>query len=470
MIIAALSLSALAAVFVWDRWVQREHAILRNFPVIGHARYALERLGEFLRQYFYTADWEERPFDRLTRSWIYRSAKGEANALSFGSELDQNQPGHVRFLNSPFPVDEADARPWAAPLIGAGRARTPWRPGSFFNVSAMSFGALSGPAVTALSRGAAEAGMWLDTGEGGLSPYHLDGGCDIVAEIGTAKYGVRGPGGALDEDKLRELAALPQVRLFLIKLSQGAKPGKGGILPGAKVTAEVARIRGIPLGEDSLSPNRHAEITDAASLGAMVARVRAATGKPTGVKFALGDAAFLDEWFSMAASDPALAPDFIQVDGAEGGTGSAPAALADHVGRPVAEALPMVVAALERHGLRREVAVVASGRLTTPDKVAWALAAGADVVVSARGFMMALGCIQSMRCGSGRCPTGVATHDPRYTRGLDPDVKARRVAAYARSVVRDVEAVAHACGCAGVHELSSSHIDVLSATLNSRRR
>lgn len=458
---ASILLSAAAFVVFRDR-TQRDHAVLRNFPLVGHFRYLMEGVGDFLRQYWFTADWEERPFDRLTRAWVYRSAKKQANGISFGSELDQSQPGHIRFLHSAFPTNETDAKAWEGPLIGEGRCPNPWRPKSFLNISAMSYGALSSAAVQALSAGAKKAGMWLDTGEGGLSEHHLSGGCDVVFEIGTAKYSVRDGEGGLDESRLAEISRIENVRMFEVKLSQGAKPGKGGILPGAKVTEEVSRIRGIPFGKDSISPNRHTEIVDPASLSAFVARVRRITGKPTGVKFSLGDPSFLEDWFSHVAEDPdARCPDFIQIDGAEGGTGSAPAPLADHVGLPVVEALPLLVDALERHGLRKKVAVVASGKLTTPDKAAWALCMGADIVVGARGFMFSLGCIQSMKCGSGRCPTGVATNDPRFMKGLDPTLKSERVAAYAEAMRRDVEIISHSCGCESPRGLRRRHVGIV---------
>ena len=257
-----------------------------------------------------------------------------------------------------------------------------------------------------------------------MSPYHLSGGCDIVFQIGTAKYGVCDEHGNLSEDRLRAIAAHDCVRMIEVKLAQGAKPGKGGMLPAAKVTKEIADIRSIPVGKPSISPNRHRDIANVRELGAFIARVRAITGRPVGVKFVVGDEQFLDEWFADCVRYPEGCPDYIHVDGGEGGTGAAPAALAEAMGMPITLALPLVVSARERHGLASRIRVVAAGKLVTPDKVAWAMCMGADFVVSARGFMFALGCIQAMKCGSGKCPTGVTASDPRLIRGLDPADKA----------------------------------------------
>lgn len=451
--------------YVMDRYVQRDHAILRNFPIYGRFRYVMENLGEYFRQYWFTADWEERPFNRLTRAWVYRSAKDVSNYVAFGSEVDAQQHGHIYFLHSAFPVNESEAETYTGKWIGRGIVKQPYKPKSFFNISGMSYGALSSAAVTALSEGAAMAGIWLDTGEGGLSPYHLKGGCDVVFQIGTAKYGVRDKDGNLDDEKLRAIAAVPQVKMICIKLSQGAKPGRGGILPAAKVTEEIARIRLIEPNKPSISPNRHHEITDIPSLIAFIARVRGVAGKPVGIKMALGDDDFIDQLFDYLQHRPAEAPDFIQLDGAEGGTGAAPAPLADYVGQSIVLSLPLLAEKRRRYGLRNRIRIIASGKLLTPDKVAWALCQGADFVVSARGFMFSLGCIQAMKCNTGHCPTGVTSNDPRFMRGLDPARKAVRVANYARAVVHDVEAIAHACGCKSVRELKAHHVRVQGGSL-----
>jgi len=456
-IVLLLVLGLLTAVYLHDTR-QTHHTILRNFPVIGHVRYFAETWGEYMRQYQYLPDWAERPFNRLERSWVYRSAKGVSNLVSFGSE---NIPSFV-FRNAPFPVLDEEKKSYPGKLIGIaagpGACRTPYVAKSFFNISGMSYGALSHAAVTALSKGAKLAGVWMCTGEGGLSKFHLEGGGDIVMQIGTAKYGVRDEHGELSPARLREIAAYPQIRMFEVKLAQGAKPGKGGILPANKVTAEIAAIRGIPVGQDSISPNRHRDIGSITELGEFIARVRDITGKPVGVKFVVGDPGFVDEWFADCASVPAHCPDYVQVDGGEGGTGAAPAPLADYVGLPITQALPMVAAIRDEHGLHDRIRIIAAGKLVTPDKVAWALCMGADFVSSARGFMFSLGCIQAMKCGTGHCPTGVTSVDPRLIAGLDPTDKAVRVSRYARRVADEVEIIAHSCGLPDVTGFSARHV------------
>src|ERR1700735_2591045 len=444
-IIIVMLISALVVLDIHDPR-QTQHTILRNFPVIGYVRYFAETLGEYMRQYQYLPDWSERPFIRLERGWVYRSAKGVSNLRSFGSE---NVPAFV-FRNAAFPVLDEEKKPYPGKQIGLsegpGACRQPYLAKTFFNISGMSYGALSPAAVLALSRGAKLAGIWMATGEGGLAPHPLAGGCDVIMQMGTAKYGVRNPDGTLSEPKLREIAAHPQVRMFEVKLAQGAKPGKGGILPGAKVTPTIAAIRGIPAWHDSISPNRHKDIGNVRELGAFVNRVRSVTGKPVGVKFVAGDPTFLDDWFTECIARPEGCPDYVQIDGGEGGSGAAPASLMDYVGMPITLALPQVAAARERQGLKDRVRIVASGKLIKPDKVAWALCMGADFVSSARGFMFSLGCIQAMKCGSGKCPTGVTSSEERLISGLDPTDKAARVARYAQRIREDVEVIAHSCG------------------------
>jgi glutamate synthase domain-containing protein 2 len=437
---------------------QTQHTILRNFPVIGHVRYFAETWGEYMRQYQYLPDWAERPFNRLERSWIYRSAKGVPNLISFGSSATPS----FAFRNAAFPLLEEDRRSFPGKQIGIaegpGACTKPYLAKSFFNLSGMSFGALSPAAVSALSRGTKMAGVWMGTGEGGLSPYHMEGGGDIIMQIGTAKYGVRDAAGNLSEDRLRAIAAHENIRMFEVKLGQGAKPGKGGLLPGVKVTQEIALIRGIPVGQDSVSPNRHKDIADVRQLGDFIKRVREVTGRPVGVKFVVGDPAFLDEWFADCVHNPEGCPDYLHVDGGEGGTGAAPAALADHVGLPITLALPFVIDARARHGLKDRIRIVSAGKLVTPDKVAWALCMGADFVVSARGFMFSIGCIQAMKCGSGNCPTGVTAVDPRLIAGLDPTDKSVRVKHYVERIIEEVEMIAHACGIAGPQDFALHHV------------
>jgi glutamate synthase domain-containing protein 2 len=442
---------------------QTKDAVRRNYPVIGRFRYLFIRLGEFFRQYFFALDREELPFNRAERDWIARSAAGADNTVAFGSTRSLIPVGTVIFVNCPFPTLEEHALD-APDLTFGPFTAAPYRSSSIINISAMSFGALSAPAVRALSKGAAMAGCWLNTGEGGLAPYHLEGGCDVVFQIGTAKYGVRTPDGQLDEARLREIASLPQVRMFELKLSQGAKPGKGGILPAAKVTPEIAKIRGIPVHTDSISPNRHPEIDSVADLLDQIGRIRAITGKPAGFKAVIGAYGWLDTLCrEIHRRGPESAPDFITIDSGDGGTGAAPLPLMDNVGLPIKEALPMVVDILIDHGLRDRIKVIASGKLVTPAEVAWAYCAGADTVNSARGFMFALGCIQSLKCNKNTCPTGITTHDRRLQRGLNPEEKAVRVKTFVERMRAEVGTIAHSCGVPHPRALKRYHCRIVQA-------
>ncbi len=440
---------------------QTAHTIRRNYPLLGRFRYIFEELGEFFRQYFFAMDREEMPFNRAQRSWVYRAAKNIDNTIAFGSTRDLRKPGTYYFLNCPFPTLSEDAAATQPMRIGP-YCRSPYDAPSFLNVSGMSFGALSAPAVSALSKGAARAGCWMNTGEGALSKYHLEGGCDIVFQIGTAKYGVRDAEGRLDEGKLAKLAEIEQVRMFEIKLSQGAKPGKGGILPGDKVTPEIAETRGIPAGQASISPNRHPEIASIEDLLDFIARVREVTGKPVGFKLVLGSTDWLDSFCeAVLKRGSESAPDFITLDSSDGGTGAAPMPLMDSVGLPLRESLPLLVNKLHQHNLRNRVRVIASGKLINPTDVAAAICLGADFVVTARGFMFALGCIQALQCNKNTCPTGITTHDPKLQQGLVPEVKAERVANFHKNLVHEVELIAHSCGVTEPRQLRREHAAVV---------
>ncbi len=431
--------------YVHDR-MQTESTLKRNYPVIARFRYLFEHLGEFFRQYFFALDREEMPFNRAERSWVYRAAKNVDSTVAFGSTRDLRPTGTVYFVNCPFPTLEEHASDPCEVTIGP-YCKHPYTTDSIFNISGMSYGAISIPAVKALSAGAKKAGIWMNTGEGGLSPYHLEGGADIVFQIGTGKFGVRKPEGGFDEDKLRAVAEHDAVKMFEIKLSQGAKPGKGGILPGAKVTEEIARIRGLEVGQDAISPNRHPEIDSIGDLLDMIKYVRDVTGKPVGFKAVIGAYGFFDNLCKLIKERGIeSAPDFITIDSADGGTGAAPMSLIDNMGMPVRESLPLVVDILKQHGLRERVKVCASGKMINPSEVAWAFCAGADFVNSARGFMFALGCIQALQCNKNTCPTGITTHDKKLQYGLDPASKAVRVEQYAKNMKKEVGILAHSCG------------------------
>ncbi|MGD8416466.1 MAG: FMN-binding glutamate synthase family protein [Pseudomonadales bacterium] len=455
-----LGLIAFVVLYVIDVR-QTQHTVRRNYPVIGRFRYLFEKLGEFFRQYFFAMDREELPFNRAERSWVYQAAKGVDTTTAFGSTRDLRPPGTFIFVNTPYPTLEQDAVESPPMLIGP-YADQPYTAPSFFNVSGMSFGAISEPAVRALSHGARKAGCWLNTGEGALSPYHLEGGADIVFQIGTAKYGVRDALGNLSDDRLREVAAHDQVKMIEIKLSQGAKPGKGGILPGDKVTEEIARIRFIEPGHDSISPNRHPEVNSPGELLDLIEHVRRVSGKPVGFKCVVGAYRWLDDLFlEVHRRGIESAPDFITIDSGDGGTGAAPQSLMDFVGLPIRESLPLVSDVLTRYGLKERTRLIASGKLINPGQVAWALCMGADFVVTARGFMFALGCIQAMRCNRNTCPTGITTHDPDLQKGLVPVEKSERVYRYATTLKKEVEVIAHSCGVTAYRGFQRFHCRML---------
>ena len=449
-----------AVLFIIDR-IQTEDAIRRNYPVLGRFRHLFSALGEFFRQYFFAMDREELPFNRAQREWVKRAGEGEANTIAFGSTRNLSVAGTPIFVNAAFPPLEDQFAHTQPMLIGPG-ARHPFEAPSFFNISGMSYGAISKPAVLSLSRGAAKAGIWMNTGEGGISPYHLEGGCDVVFQIGTAKFGVRDEDGKLCDHKLREVAAHEKVRMFEIKLAQGAKPGKGGILPGAKVTEEIAKIRGLRPGQDGISPNRHAEVNDWNGLLDLVERVREVTGKPVGIKTVMGAQEPLADLFdAINARGADCAPDFITIDGGEGGTGAAPMPLMDLVGMSIREALPVLVNLRDAAGLHDRVRIVASAKLMVPGDVAWALAAGADFVTSARGFMFSLGCIQALKCNKNTCPTGITTHDLRFQKGLVVEDKFRKVARYATEIVHEVETIAHSVGVSEPRQMRRRHVRIM---------
>lgn len=447
--------------FVYDRF-QSTHTIRRNYPIIGRFRYFFEHLGEFFRQYFFSMDREEMPFNRAERSWVYRAAKNVDRTIAFGSTRNLSPSGEVLFLNSPFPVANTKAHFNQAIFIGEGYVRTPYKAQSIYNISGMSYGALSKPAVQALANGAKAAGVWMNTGEGGVSSYHLRAGCDIVFQIGTAKYGVRDEHGNLSDDKLKRLAQMDQIKMFEIKLSQGAKPGKGGILPAEKVNEQIAEIRGIKPFEASVSPNSHPEIKNVQDLVDMICHVREVTGKPVGIKFVLGSYKWLDDFFQCILDNgEQSAPDFITVDSADGGTGAAPQALMDYVGLPLNRSLPIVIDKLVEFGLRDRVKVVCSGKMVSPSSVAWALCMGADFVVSARGFMFAIGCIQALQCNKNTCPTGVTTHNKKLQRGLNAKSKSVRVAQYVNNMQSELEMITHSCGVENPRHLNRSHAHIV---------
>jgi glutamate synthase domain-containing protein 2 len=464
--LGALALGAMV-LYIFDKRQTRD-AVLRNYPVIGHFRSLFTELGEFFRQYFFAMDREELPFNRAQRDWIYRASHNKGNTIAFGSTRNLSVPGTTIFANATFPPLD-DQFTTTDPMIIGKKCRKPFVANSIFNISGMSFGAISKPAVLALSKGAKEAGIWLNTGEGGLSPFHLEGGADLVYQIGTAKYGIRDEAGNLDDDKLRAMAAHETVRMFEIKLSQGAKPGKGGILPAAKITPEIAQIRGLKPGEDGISPNRHREVDDFGDLLDFIGHIREVTGKPVGFKFVVGSSRPWAEFFALIKErGEDSAPDFITIDGGEGGTGAAPMPLMDLVGMPIKESLIRIVDLRDKYGLHDRIRIIAGGKLVNPADLAWAICAGADFVCSARGFMFSLGCIQALKCNKNTCPTGITTHDPHLQGGLVVEDKYKKVAAYAVASIKELETIAHSVGVLEPRQMRRHHVRIVQADGTSR--
>ncbi len=452
---AAATGAALTGVAGWDL-LQRRHAILRNFPIIGHFRFLLEGVGPELRQYIVTDNNEEKPFSRDQRRWVYTSAKSENRYFGFGTDNDLERVHNYPIIkHAAFPVsapndesghpDPALPLPAAKMLGGArGRAKA-FRPSSLVNISAMSFGSLSGAAITALNKGAAIAGTLHTTGEGGVSDYHLNGG-ELVWQIGTGYFGCRNDDGTFSLARLKDrVAATPSIRAIEFKLSQGAKPGLGGMLPGAKVTPEIAAMRGIPVGVDCKSPAGHSAFRDVDGLLDLVETVAAETGLPVGIKSAVGEESF---WVSLAErmARTGRGVDFVTVDGGEGGTGAAPLVFSDHVALPFKWALPRVYRAFADRDLHHDVVFIGSGKLGLPENALLALAMGCDMINVGRTAMFAIGCIQAQRCHTGRCPSGVATQNPWLQHGLDPASKSVRCAHYIATLRFELLSLARACG------------------------
>jgi glutamate synthase domain-containing protein 2 len=464
----ATAASALAAVAAHDL-LQRQHALLRNFPVVGRARKLLETIGPELRQYIVAGNNEERPFTRDQRRWVYASSKKENNYFGFGTDNDiEYTAGYPVIKHRTFgraippssPAAGHEVRLPCAKVLGAARGRaSAFRPESVVNISAMSFGSLSANAVEALNRGAALAGCLHNTGEGGLSPYHRKGG-ELVFQLGTAYFGCRDDDGRFDLARLKDVVASAPVRALEVKLSQGAKPGLGGHLPGEKVSAEIAATRGIREGVDCISPSRHAEFSDVDSMLDWVELLAAETGLPVGIKSAVGDLQFWEELTSLMAST-GRGVDFVTIDGGEGGTGAAPLIFTDSVSLPFQLGFSRVYRAFAERGLHEDVVFVGAGKLGLPDNAVVAFALGCDMVNVAREAMLAIGCIQAQKCHTDTCPTGVATQNAWLTRGLDPNLKSVRAANYVKTLRRDLVKVAEACGVEHPGLIRTDDVEVL---------
>ena len=434
---------------------QTQRSVLRNYPVLGHMRYWLEFIRPEIRQYFIESDNEAAPFSRQQRSLVYQRAKGDPDKRPFGTQVDVHAEGHewINHSLAPTTLDSHDFRV----LIGGPNCLQPYS-ASVFNISAMSFGALSANAILALNGGAKKGGFMHDTGEGSISAYHRSHGGDLVWEIGSGYFGCRDAQGRFSEEKFVANATSPQVRLIEIKLSQGAKPGHGGVLPGPKVTPEIAETRGVAVGEDCVSPAAHTEFGTPVELLLFLSRLRRLSGgKPVGFKLCIGHPW---EWFAIckAMLETGLTPDFIVVDGAEGGTGAAPLEFSDHVGAPLQQGLLLVHNTLVGLNLRDRIRLGASGKIVSAFDIARAMALGADWCNSARGFMFALGCIQAQHCHTGACPTGVATQDPQRQQALVVPDKIERVARYHRNTLHALQELVQAAGLHHPGEITAAHI------------
>jgi glutamate synthase domain-containing protein 2 len=448
-IVGVVLLAALLALAIFDL-VQRRHSILRNYPLAGHLRFIFEAIRPEMQQYFIERNYDGRPYDRDTRTVIYERAKGIHGEQAFGTERDVAEPGYEWLLHTNAPLDPSDRQPRV--LVGGPQCTRPYEM-ALLNVSAMSFGALSANAIRALNGGARLGGFAHDTGEGGLTKYHLENGGDLIWEIGSGYFGARTKDGAFDPDQFREKAAHEQVKCVSLKLSQGAKPGIGGVLPAAKVSAEIAEARGVPRGEKCVSPSHHSAFSTPRGLVRFIAEMRRlADGKPVGFKLCVGARhELLAICKAMVAEG--TAPDFIVVDGSEGGTGAAPQEYEDHVGTPLTEGLMMVHNALVGVGLRDRIRIGASGKVATGSDIVKRLAQGADYTNAARAMMMAVGCIQAQVCHTNKCPVGVTTQDARRARALDVPDKTKRVQRFQDATVKQAQQIIGSMGASHPSEI-----------------
>ncbi|MBK6264190.1 FMN-binding glutamate synthase family protein [Marivirga sp. S37H4] len=456
---------AILVLFIHDKF-QSNDPIQRVFPVVIWGRKLLILLGPLFRQYLFANDQEELPYNRITRNWIYESSRGARNTIGFGTQLDMDKVGSyiimpATFTNKKTKTGEEVGHKYKK-VIGLHTGVMSVTLTHFVHISAMSFGALSGRAHEALNLGAKMAGILQNCGEGGLAPCHEKGG-DIIFQLGTAKYGVRDENGLLDDDLLRETAQHPQIKMFEIKLAQGAKPGKGGMLLKEKITPEIAKIRKIPTGKDAYAPARHTEFSDVDGLFDFIDRVRKITQKPVGIKMVIGHTSEIEEVAAKMSEQPGRGPDYIAIDGGDGGTGASPLVLSSYAGLPMKQGVAVADWALKKHKVRGRVIIFAAGKISTPIEVAVAMALGADAVYIARGFMFSLGCIQALECHTNNCPSGIATQNKRLERALNVEAAARRVATYAQTLYNETQMLAEACGYDSPDQINSDDIMVVTS-------
>jgi glutamate synthase domain-containing protein 2 len=432
-------------------YFQKKYAVLRNFGILGQMRYILESIGPEFRQYLYASDTEEKPFNRVQREEVYNKAKNLDSTSSFGSQ-DQFNEHEIKIRHTMFPIPKDELEPYNVTFgeeRGIKNTHTITKP---LMISAMSFGALGQNAVRSLARGAKLAGITMNTGEGGYPKYHLLEKTDIIFQMGTAKFGVRNDDGTLNDEKLKKLSENPNIKMIEIKFSQGAKPGKGGLLPKEKITKEISVLRGVPMGQDVISPAGHAECTDSKSTVQFIKKVQDISKLPVGIKLVLGN----EEQFRSLVKEmkkQSIFPDYIAIDGAEGGTGAAPKSFMDDIGVPLFPALKTVQEILVKEEVRDKLKIIASGKLINPGKQIIAIALGADAIYTARGFMLALGCIQALRCNKNDCPVGITTQNQKLQRGLDIKDKSIRVANYANNIDKEFKELLTATGSKNYKDL-----------------
>lgn len=462
--VVGLSCAGALGVAAYDRYISK-NPVKHAYPLLNRFIKPMDRIGRILRNHVISQDRQDMPFNREQMDGIRRYIVYRSNITPFGSTVNTHLTGNVSFIPGTFPSLQPAS---TSPLVIGPYCKKPYTAKSIFNISAMSYGAISDPVTRAFSIASKLTGCWANTGEGALAEAHLHGGGDVVFQMGTAKYGVGHPDHTLDEGRLREVVAHPEIVFIEIKMAQAAKPGEGGILLGAKVTKQIAELRGIPEGVTSHSPSRHVEASNHREMLDLINRVRNIAGIPVGVKIVIADRESADAW-CLAIKDYIAdhgvesAPDFFTLDGAGGGTGAAPTVLMDNMGVPLRECLPILSQSLIEHGLKQRIRIIASGKLVTADRVAWAIAAGADFANSARAPMVGAGCEQFKQCHANTCPKGITTNDPELLKGMDPAQIGRETANLIIGIREDVERIAHSCGLADVRDLRPHHVNIVQA-------